>query len=302
MEKGRTLHRAAWPGLPMRRWWSRVWAVVSLVHPFPAATVVITSGVLVAVALERLPPLGFFLRAVGAVAMTQIAVGALNDYLDRHSDAAGQPWKPIPSGSASGSTAVVLVLAGLLGTVLLGASFGLRSLLLLSVAAAGGLAYDLWLKPTPASLLGYLVGFLALVTWIWFIAGRLVPLFAVVYPLGTIAILTAHLAQSLPDVASDRERGHRGLAVSLGAGRTEAVVRFGLVTMSAGASILAVISGSRVGIVASALGVAGVVYPLVAGRGTSLGPERARNVFRGVAIAVALLAIGALASLNALIS
>jgi 4-hydroxybenzoate polyprenyltransferase len=192
----------------------------------------------------------------------------------------------------------VLVALGLVGCVLLGISFGPTSLLLLLLATAGGLAYDVWLKPTPFSIVGYLVGFLTLVTWIWFIAGRLVPLFAAVYPLGAIAVLTAHLAQALPDIDSDGARGQRGPAVIMGAAVTRRVVRLGLACMIAGALMLAVVSRD---VPAIALTLAGFAAAAAALLSRDSGPESRRDEFRRVAAAVAMLAIGALTSLQSLI-
>ena len=75
----------------LHAWRNACLGTIRLIHPFPAATVVVTSGVLLAVAHRGIPEAGMFLRALGTVAASQVAVGALNDYVDRTSDAEGQP-------------------------------------------------------------------------------------------------------------------------------------------------------------------------------------------------------------------
>jgi 4-hydroxybenzoate polyprenyltransferase len=280
--------------------WERTWGAISLVHPFPTATVVLMSAVLIVVARQSVPASGWYLRAVAAVFMTQVAIGALNELVDRESDAAGQPSKPIPSGRATAATAVVLVAAGLIGTVALGATFGPSALAVLCFATSGGLAYDLWLKPTPFSIVGYLIGFLGLITWIWYIAGHLTPRFALVYPLGVVAILTAHLAQSLPDIETDRERGHRGLAAVLGVSMTLVCLRGGLTLIVMGSLALAALAHTAPALALAAVGTLAGLCCLV-GLRRSPSDRRAREaLFRGIAVTIALLAVAALISLNAL--
>jgi 4-hydroxybenzoate polyprenyltransferase len=270
------------------------------VHPFPTATVVLMSAGLLIVARGQVPQVGFSLRAVGAVLMTQVATGALNDYVDRESDATRQRDKPIPSGRAGPRTALALVAAGLTGVAVLGASFGPGPFFLLAFATAGGLAYDLWLKPTAFSIVAYLIGFLGLITWIWLVAGHLAPLFVLVYPLGTAAILTAHLAQSLPDIESDRAGGHHGLAATLGVRTTALTVRAGLVATMAGSLLLATLARSAWGLLPVIAGTTIGLYALV-GSGRDVSTRSARlSLFHLAAVAIALLAIGALASLKAL--
>jgi 4-hydroxybenzoate polyprenyltransferase len=189
---------------------------IRLLHPYPLSVVVATSVVMVVIAHHGSPGAGFIARVFGVVLISQVVVGALNDYVDRDQDAITQPDKPIPSGQVSPNLALALTLGPLILMLPLAASFGTTSLYLVCLGTASALVYDLWLKPTPFSLLSYLVSFLSLVTWIWVIAGRITAAFLLVYPAGCMALFAAHLANSFPDVETDRARGEMGLAALLG--------------------------------------------------------------------------------------
>lgn len=277
----------------------RAWAVLRLIHPFPASTVVVTSGVLLIVAHRGIPSTGFLVRALAAVATTQVPVGALNEYVDRDRDAATQPGKPIPAHLVSAKTALVLVTCGLLALLALAGSFGAASLGLLLLGTAGGLAYDLWLKPTPFSVVAYMIGFLSLLTWIWLVAGHLTAAFVLVYPAGALALLAAHLAQSYPDVESDRELGQRGLAAGLGPAWTWRLVAGPYALLLTGGTALALLAQSwAAGAALAAAGVLGAAAMLECGRPPHA-PAKRELLFRLVAPGLGLLATGGLIGLQA---
>lgn len=219
----------------------RVVGAARLIHPFPVMVVVITSGVLLELATRGGVGAVFLLRACATVLCSQVAVGAYNDYVDRHSDMRVQPSKPIPSGEATPQIALVMVISGLVLMVPLALSFGPVSFLLVLAGTSAGLIYDAWLKRTAASFLAYIAGFLLLVTWIWILAGHLSRGFLILYPAGALIVTAAHLAQSLPDVESDRQVGAHGLAVALGVrGSALAIgVCYGLLAMGSLAVCLA---------------------------------------------------------------
>lgn len=197
----------------LARW---LWGLASVIHPFPVIVVVLTSAVLLVIAQRGHVGGVFTARAVGVVLLSQIAVGAYNDYHDRFYDARMQAAKPIPSGRFSPGAAGALAAVAVLLFVPLAASFGWPAFGLASLGLAAGLAYDRWLKPTPWSILGYLIGFLALITWIWYITSSIPAWFPLLYVVGPFVLGAAHLAQSFPDIETDRDLGQHGLAVTLG--------------------------------------------------------------------------------------
>jgi len=220
--------------------YTRLVGLARSVHPFPTAVVVLATLGLALVAHRGFPSTGTLWRMFGVVLSSQLAVGSLNDYRDRHTDAISQPTKPIPSGKVEARSVLALCQLSLVACLLLGATFGLVPLLLVVVGTTSGLAYDLWLKPTPFSIVGYLGGFLSLVSWVWIVAGRFTPPFLLVYPVGAILLLSVHLANSYPDLESDRALGQRGLAVLLGAEGTRfaIVLSFNVVAVVGTAGVI----------------------------------------------------------------
>lgn len=232
--------------------------------------------------------------------MSQVAVGALNDYVDRHDDAIEGRSKPIPEGLVSPSMALLLVIAGLLGVVVLAATFGPGPLMLALLGTAAGLVYDLRLKPTPASFVGYVIGFLALVSWIWLVAGHFSPWIIAIYPAGAIGVITAHLAQSLPDVESDRRLEQSGLAVLLGPVLTVRLILL-LYTGLSGAALL-LIAATRSTVALPPIALAALLCGFSWRLRTSALCEGAGRVllFRLVAPGIALLGAGCLIAIGSL--
>lgn len=268
-------------------------SAIRLIHPFPVAVVVATTGVLLELAHHGGLPVSALLRGCGAVLCSQVAVGAYNDYADRFSDALVQPRKPIPSGLASPATARRLVVLGLVGMVPLALSFGVASLVLVLAGTAAGLAYDRWWKRTPVSVAGYVLGFLILVTWIWAIAGRLTIGFLILYPAGALLVTAAHLAQSLPDVETDREVGAHGLAVALGVELSARLILACYAALAVGAAVLSTIAGAAWLAVLPAAGLAMVIGAAVRLDRDAYSYRSRVATFRVVAPALGMLAVTA---------
>jgi len=220
--------------------YTRLLGLARSVHLFPTGVVVLTTLGLALIAHRGFPTTGTLWRMFGVVLCSQIAVGSLNDYRDRRTDAISQQTKPIPSGQVGARSVLALCQLSLVACLLLAATFGLMPLLLVVVGTASGLAYDLWLKPTPFSVLGYLGGFLSLVSWVWLVVGRFTPPFLLVYPAGVFLLLSVHLANSYPDLENDRAVGQRGLAVLLGVAGTRLaiVLSFNLVAIVGTAAVI----------------------------------------------------------------
>lgn len=201
-------------------------SIVRLVHPAPAAAVVLLSAALASIlsAEAGLAPLGGrVVWTVLAVLGSQILTGALNDWSDRARDAAVQPSKPIPSGAVSASTALAVAALGLLLQLVASIPIGLAGLAVGLVASGSAAAYNLALSRTPLSVLPYLVSFGLLPIWI--AAGVGVPLERVaVAPLLVAPFAAAaHLANTARDFDADAALGSRNLAQVLGRRRSFAL-------------------------------------------------------------------------------
>lgn len=286
-------------GSPLRATPLRVLAgLVAVVHPFPVAVVVGTSVALLLIAHRGIPGANLLVRASVAVLLSQMAVGALNDVVDRHHDELTQPNKPIVRGLVTPALALGLTGASLLALVPLAWSFGPLPFCYIAVGTAAGLAYDLWLKPTVFSVVGYLVGFMALITWIWTVAGHFTPTFFVVYPAGALLLCAAHLAQSFPDIESDLSTGRRGLATRLGVSITFWAIVVPVLAMAFGGLVLSVLVASRSG---AALNLAALLLavPVIALHQRALQDRRTRVVvFRFIAPSIAATVLGSLLALS----
>jgi 4-hydroxybenzoate polyprenyltransferase len=273
---------------------------VSVIHPFPVLVVVITSACVLVIAHGGVPPTGLALRVLAVVLCTQIPVGALNDIVDREQDARVQPNKPIPSGLLSTKGALTVVVTGLVALAGLTASFGPGALLLVGVATFGGIAYDLWLKPTPFAVVAYMVGFLTLFTWLWTVEGRLNIWFIGLYPCGSILLLAAHLAQSLPDIETDRQLGHHGLAVLLGPRNTRRLILFVYAGSAATALVLAIASAQPISIFLAAAGVGIGSAAWAIGRRADSDSRRRKIFFWIIAAGIGLTALACLLAITRL--
>lgn len=185
-----------------------------IVHPFPTVAVTAASFGFGWLAAGDLTP--GLLLLTGTVFSSQVAIGSLNDYLDRHRDAVEQPEKPIPSGLIPPSAALAQAIGASIVCLSIAALTGPTGLLFAGIALASGQAYNIWLKGTPLSFLPYLVSFSCLPALAWVAAGRFEPRWLALYAVGLPLMFSLHLANALPDVAGDQREGVRGLAPTLG--------------------------------------------------------------------------------------
>jgi len=169
------------------------------------------------------------------VLVGQLSVGWSNDAHDARMDlAAGREAKPVVSGHASArvlwpSALCALLLSVALSWIVAGWVGGSFHVLALAMAWL----YNLRLSRTVWSWLSYAVAFAALPPFLSYGSGNGAPplWLLVVFP---VIGVSAHLANALPDVETDRSGGLGGTAVSLGVRRT-AVLCWVLL---AGASII----------------------------------------------------------------
>lgn len=155
----------------------------------------------------------------GAVLTGQLSIGWLNDVLDAPRDVAvGRADKPLAAGEvtartvwvATGVAAAACVLASVAAGGLLGGAVHL-------VAVAAGLAYDLGMKSTRASVLPYLVCFALLPVFVVLaLPGAPAPPWWLPVA-GALLGAGAHFANVLPDLDDDAATGVRGLPHVLGA-------------------------------------------------------------------------------------
>src|SRR5687768_6124886 len=150
----------------------------------------------------------------------QVAIGALNDWVDRDRDDLEKPGKPIPSGLASAGQALALaVVAGAAGLGLSAVS-GLATGLAAAAALALGFAYDLRLSRTAWSWLPLALALPVVPIHAWLGAtGSVPPGLLALAPAGLGAGAALALANGLVDVERDARSARPAAAVALGSRR-----------------------------------------------------------------------------------
>jgi len=264
-------------------------------HPFPLALVLALTVLVGLASANGAPHAGRLALALLAMALSQLAIGWSNDYLDRETDAAQQPWKPVPSGLLRAELMPPAIMAVIVGALAVGALLGWTPLMLLVVGTACGLAYNLGLKDTRLSAVPFVLALALLPAYVWACLDVFEDGFLWLYAVGTPPALAAHLANTIPDIEGDAAAGRGGLAVRLG--RRGSIVTVGVclllgllimfVAQDAGESLTdEVLAGALYGV----LGVGGLLAYVP---GTRRGDVWA---FRLVAVAGLVLATGWLAT------
>ena len=193
------------------------WTVLELLHPIPSL-------------LTTLAALGFawifvigprdrrFWWIAAIMLLVQFSISALNEWADAELDRQAGRRRPIPRGLVSRNTALGVAVIGAVGAFLLCvlADLGPFALLLVGVGTASGWAYDLWLKPTPLSVLPFAIAFPLMPFWIGILAGRSAGSLAILFLGGSPLAAAIHLADAIPDRGRDRDAGLKTLAVALG--------------------------------------------------------------------------------------
>jgi 4-hydroxybenzoate polyprenyltransferase len=259
-------------------------------HPFPIAMVV-SLTVLLGVASGPADE-GRLILASLAMLLSQLSIGWSNDYIDREHDALRQPEKPVPSGSVPAGLLPPITVAALVGSFAVGALLGAGVLILLIAGTASGFAYNLFLKRTPLSWTAYVVAFALLPPYVWAALDQFREELWWLYPPCAPLAVAAHVANTLPDVESDREAGHGGLVVRLGRQRA-LLLLFGSLALPPAAIMLTLLwleySAPLLG---GALVAYGALVGLAAATYRTPGREAARRGFRLIAPAAVLLAVG----------
>jgi 4-hydroxybenzoate polyprenyltransferase len=234
-------------------------------HPFPVVAVVaLTALIGVASAADEVDG-GRLARVVLAMFCAQLLIGWSNDFLDQDDDALYQPDKPIPSGELDLTwkdyplLPGLAALAGVIGIAVV-MPLGWVTAVCYFIGAGAGQAYNFWLKPTAFSWLPFVVAFCVLPPFVWTGLDIWQDEFAWLYVVALPLTVAVHLANTLPDLETDRAAGRRSVAVVLGRRRATVMLAV-LLSLPVG---LVALSSSRVsyeagGIGATALGYAAVL-------------------------------------------
>jgi 4-hydroxybenzoate polyprenyltransferase len=263
-----------------------------LPHAVPVLVVMAATAAFALLAAGGWPGAGAMTRLLGAMLGGQVAIGAVNELVDVELDRIARPDKPIPAGLVTERGARIVAISGLVAMVVLSATFGTASLLLCTLGTSCGIAYSLWFKATIWAWAPYLVALPLLPIWVWTALAELEPTLLTAYPLGAGAVIAVQLAQSLPDVASDRAAGVRTLAVALGERRAR-LASWGAMAVVAVAAAL----GARwLSSHAAPLVIAAVIALALVGLDVALWRRDARRgvmaAFPCMAVATAALGVG----------
>lgn len=202
---------------------------IAVVHPFPSA---LNSVVVLGLALLAGATTPTAIALAVAMLFLQFCIGAANDVVDEPLDRRTKPWKPIPSGSVSRRTALGVAASCAVVSLLVAASQGLVVLSLAACMLGAGLAYDLWLKPTPWSWVAYAVALPILPVYAWWgAASALPPRAELLLPMAVLAGPALQLTNSIVDVERDRAGGIRSLAAALGPRRALALAATAVATI-----------------------------------------------------------------------
>jgi 4-hydroxybenzoate polyprenyltransferase len=207
-----------------RAWLALHWAhaVLIMLHPIPVLAVLLaTAAFALTLGAPRAP--GTFLRLVGTMAGIQLAIGAVNDYVDLPLDRHSKPWKPLVSGALRPGAALWLTAGGLVAALVLVAPLGLATAALALLGTGMGMVYNLYLKRTGWSWLPYLIAIPLLPIWVWTALRGWEARLLWLYPLGGSMVVALHLADTLPDIRADARHGIRGVAHRLGERRARGV-------------------------------------------------------------------------------
>jgi 4-hydroxybenzoate polyprenyltransferase len=192
-----------------------VLAYLRLPHALPVTIVIATTAV-IAVIIDRNAAWTAYLAIVLAMLGAQVVIGVTNELIDLDLDRAARPDKPLVSGLVSRRGAVIMLTAGLGVMVVAAATLGALPLAICLLGSGLGVAYSLWFKRSLFAFIPYVFAIPLLPVWVALSLGEYDSGWLVLFPLGCFALTGVHIAQSLPDVESDRRAGIVNLTTRLG--------------------------------------------------------------------------------------
>jgi 4-hydroxybenzoate polyprenyltransferase len=195
--------------------------VARLVHPFPS---ILAALVTVAIAAAAGGGPGTVARLGLAMLAIQFAIGAVNDVADGDRDRDAKRPKPIPAGILSPGRAALIGVVALVAGLGVAATVSPGVLGLAALGAGAGIVYDVRLKGTPVSWLGFMVGIPVLPLFAWLgasgtIPGAILVAAGVAVPAGAALAL----ANELPDMERDAAAGLSSASGLLGRRRAWAL-------------------------------------------------------------------------------
>lgn len=265
-----------------------VGALARSCHPEPTVAV---TALVTALAVTTGRDLAGALLVAAAVLTGQLSIGWLNDHLDAERDrAVGRTDKPAAAGAIPARTVGVAAVVAALLCVPLSLASGLVAGALHLVAVSAGLAYDLGLKATRASVLPYAVCFGLLPVFVVLGAGGTPPWWLPMA--GALLGSGAHFANVLPDLDDDLATGVRGLPHRLGAAGSR--IAAAALLLAASVVLVGGVLGSGAAVPVPVLAAAPVVAACVLLAGFLAGRRRgSRAPFRAVMV-VALIDVALL--------
>jgi len=261
-------------------------AYLRLPHALPVAIVLATTGAL-SLVVERSAAWSTHAAILLAMLGAQVVIGIVNELVDVDLDRAARPDKPLVSGLASRQGAFALLVGAAAVMLAAGAALGIPALLVCLLGCALGVAYSLWLKRTLLAFLPYVLAIPMLPIWVALAHDELDAGWLLLFPIGAFALTGVQVAQSLPDIDSDRVAGIRSLTTVLGERRAIAVCWCLLLTSAA----IGAVSNSDEPVVWTAALCVGLGVALNAWGYRRWPWQAVRQAFPTAAISVAILGI-----------
>jgi 4-hydroxybenzoate polyprenyltransferase len=190
--------------------------LVQLCHPLPVLFHAIAVSIFLLLAAWPHFNWLLILLAIAAHTAMQCSIAVLNDYCDRHLDAAGKKNKPLVQGLVRPGEALTFGIGLMLLMLLLLLPINMPALLISLLYLAFGQAYNLGLKSTPFSGIVFALAIPLIPIYAFVAMGHFLPLLYWLVPIAALLGVVLNLANSLPDLEEDAANHARTLAVFLG--------------------------------------------------------------------------------------
>ena len=268
----------------------RACALLKSTHPVPSVAVA-TFTALFAIGFGL--PIEQLVIVSLSVLTQQFSVGLSNDWLDYDRDKLGHRLdKPTAMGEVSITQVRNFSFVAAAISLVLAFSLGFATGLMMIAMLVVGWSYNLGLKSTGFSIVPYAIGFGILPIFVTLAFDSLtMPDWWVILASALLGI-SAHFANTLPDLFADRETGVRALPHIVG----QRVSAIAIAVSAASASLLVVTQSLEINSFVAALGFAFTLALALAASVLSLRPQPPRLIFHLLLVAclvnVVLLMLG----------